>query len=334
MSEMNLSKDTSVIIVTYNHINYIKNCLESLLDNHLEIIVVDNKSSDGTPEFIEKNFPHVKVIRNSFNRGYGAGNNLGVTKSNRNYIVIINPDTKVEPNSVNNLLNPIKNDIDIITIPKVLLYDGKRINTCGNKLHFTGMAFTRGEGEKPESRNISCRVNGLSGVCFAITKENYLKLGGFDENIFLYMEDSEISWRIIAEGLKIIYVPESIVYHDYDFKVTAEKIYHVEKGRYIILRKYLSNRELFILIPSLMMTELLTWGYAFLNGPKGIMFKLNAIIDGVSVKFEKIECDKKLLLSQMNTNIPPLNFRFNHLFMGFRKLANFIYRNNRKFLKI
>jgi len=331
---MNPLKETSVVIVAYNHIDYIEKCLKSLFYVELEIIVVDNNSNDGTPEFIEKNFPNVKLIRNSVNLGYGAGNNLGVNNSSRNYIVILNPDTKLEPYSINNLLKPIKNNKNLVTIPKVLLYDGERINTCGNKLHYTGMAFTRGEGEKPENRNESRIVNGLSGVCFAISKNNYHKLGGFDENIFLYMEDSEISWKINALGLKIMYVPESIVYHDYDFKVSAEKLYHVEKGRYIILRKYLSRKEYFILLPSLITTEILTWGYAFLNGPKGALFKLKAIHDSSNVNFEKIECNRKLLLQQMNTNIPPLDFKFNNLFMVFRKLANLIYRTNRKLLKI
>ena len=246
---------TSVIIVTFNHRKYIENCLKSLLLNKpLEIIVVDNKSTDGTPEYIEENFPQVKLIRNNENLGYGAANNIGVQKAQGKYMVILNPDTKVEPHSLELLINPLESKENLVTIPKVLFYDGQSINTCGNIIHFTGLAFTRGIGENPGNWNTSQFVNGLSGVCFAITKENYVKLGGFDENIFHYMEDSEFSWRLNAYGFKILYIPECVIYHSYDFKYPQRKYINVEKGRYIILRKYLSLRE-YILLCSILLHD-------------------------------------------------------------------------------
>ncbi|MEN6554372.1 MAG: glycosyltransferase family 2 protein, partial [Methanobacterium sp.] len=156
--------------------------------------------------------------------------------------------------------------------------------------------------------------------------------GGFDENIFLYMEDSELSWRINAAGFKIFYVPEAVIYHDYDFRVTPEKIYYVEKGRYIILRKYLTWREYILLAPSLLMTEILTWGYAILNGPKGISAKLRGFYEAFNTNLEKIDSDRKILLANMNTRIPELEFNFNIIFRVFRKIANFTYKNNRRLL--
>ncbi|MGI6483842.1 MAG: glycosyltransferase family 2 protein [Methanobacterium sp.] len=330
---MNMLKKTSIIIVTYNHINYIGNCLNSLLDERLEIIVVDNKSNDGTPEYIENNFPKVKLIRNKVNSGYGAGNNLGVKNSSRDYLVILNPDTKIEKYTIKNLLNPLENDRNLVIIPKILYYDGRKINTCGNKLHFTGMAFTRGNGEKPNSRNKSRFVNGLSGACFAISKDNYLKLDGFDESIFLYMEDTELSWRIHSKGLKIIYVPESVVYHDYSFNVNSEKIYYVEKGRYMILRKYFTIREYFLFLPSLIMTEVLTWGYAIIGGPKSVYSKFRALYDGFSIPLNNVTIDHKILLTQMNHKIPKLNFKFTNIYNIFRMLANFVYILNLKLIR-
>lgn len=330
---MDTLKDTSVIIVTHNHVNFMENCLNSLLNDKLEIIVVDNKSTDGTPEYIENNFPQVKLIRNRVNSGYGAGNNLGAKNSSRDYLVILNPDTKIEQDTIKNLLKPLKNDSNLVIIPKVLYYNGERINTCGNKLHFTGMAFTRGNGEKPDSRSKSRFVNGLSGVCFAISKENYFKLGGFDENIFLYMEDTELSWRICSKGLKIIYVPDSVVFHDYNFNINSEKLYHVEKGRYIILRKYFTIREYLLFLPSLVVTEVLTWGYAILNGINGVHSKFKAIYDGFSMSLDVVETDRHKLLSQLNTKIPELNFKFKGIYIVSRKIANFIYVLNRKLVR-
>jgi GT2 family glycosyltransferase len=328
---MNCYKKTSVSIVTYNHIVYIEDCLRNL-NKDLEIIVVDNGSTDGTPDYIEKFFPNVKLIRNPDNGGYGVGNNIGIRNSTREYVVILNPDTKLEPDCIDKLIKPLFTNQALVTIPKVLLYNGEQINTCGNVQHITGMAFTRGAGEKAESRNQSKLLNGLSGVCFAISKENYLKLGGFDEKIFLYMEDTEISWKINANNLKILYIPNAVLYHDYTFKLDPEKIFRVERGRYMILRKYLTKRELSLLAPSLIMTEVLTWGYALLNGPKGLLSKLKAMYDGCTVDVEKVECNRKELLKNMSVNIPELEFNYNRLFLTFLKLANFTYKRNREFI--
>lgn len=324
----------TVIIVTHNHRSYIEECLKSITpQKSLEIIVIDNQSTDKTPEFVEKYFPDVILIRNLKNSGYGAANNMGANMSSNEYLIILNPDTKIDPDSIDHLLKPLAENQDIITIPKALVYNGEMINTCGNKQHFTGMAFTRGAKEKPEDRNSPRYVNGLSGVCFAISKENYIKLGGFDENIFLYMEDSELSWRINATGLKIFYVPEAVIYHDYNFKVTPEKIYFVERGRYIILRKYLSWKEYILLSPSLLMTEILTWGYAVLNGPRGINAKLKGIYEGLTIEVDKVESNRETLLANMNTRIPELEFNFNKIFNVFRTIANFTYKNNRRLLQ-
>lgn len=329
---MNICNNVTIIIVTYNHLNYIKDCIESL-DDLSEIIVIDNGSCDGTPEFIEANFPQIKVIITSNNMGYGAANNIGALNSTKDFLVILNPDTKMMPNCLENLLKPLIDKDAIITMPKVLYYDGKKINTCGNKLHITGMAFTRGEGEKPDKRNDSMFLNGLSGVCFAISKDNYFKLGGFDENIFLYMEDTELSWRICSQGIKIFYVPKSIVCHDYELSLNSEKLFHVEMGRYIILRKYFTKRDYFRLLPSLVMTEVLTWGYAILNGASGIHSKVNAIYHGFSMPIDKFEADRNMLLSQMNYQIPDLEFKFKRIFNIFRKIANSVYLLNLKLIK-
>ncbi len=100
-----LSNKASVIIVTYNHREYMEDCLSSVLENDpLEVIVVDNNSEDGTAEFIEENFPEVKLIRSFRNLGYGGGNNLGVRYAKGKYVVILNPDTRVEKNWLEELI--------------------------------------------------------------------------------------------------------------------------------------------------------------------------------------------------------------------------------------
>lgn len=328
---MGLSNKASVIIVTYNHKRYIKDCITSVLANNpLEVIVIDNSSTDGTAELIEREFPQVKLIKSKRNLGYGGGNNLGVKHAKGEYIVVLNPDTKVEKNWLEELLKPLEKEEKLITTPKILTYDGSKINTCGNIEHFTGLTFTHGLNWNPEKFDRFEYLSGLSGACFAMRKKDYLELGGFDESFFSYMEDAELSWRAHAKGFKILYVPTSIVYHDYKLEVPPEKIYRLEKGRYIILRKYLSWKEFLLLFPSLLMTEILTWGYSILNGIEGVKFKIKGFVDGMGVKVEKVKCDRRKLLKSLDWEIPKEQLSYNIFDRTIKRIANLVYWMNYK----
>ncbi|ACJ17352.1 glycosyltransferase [Thermococcus onnurineus NA1] len=325
---MSLSNKASVIIVTYNHKKYMGDCLTSVLANDpLEVIVVDNGSTDKTPEFIEENFPEVKVIRSPRNLGYGGGNNLGVRHAKGEYVVILNPDTKVGENWLEELVRPLSKSRRLITTPKILLYDGSAINTVGNIVHFTGLTFTRGYLEPPEKYNKPEYLSGISGACFAMRRDEYLELGGFDENFLAYNEDGEFSWRAHAKGFKILYVPTSVVYHDYTLKVPPKKIYHLEKGRYIILRKYLTARQRLAILPSLIMSEILTWGYAVLNGPSGIKFKLKGLFEGLKAEVDKIEAGEGILQG-LDSQIPDDQLSYTPIDRIIKRIANRIYEWN------
>lgn len=321
--------NVSVIIVTHNHRIYIEKCLDSI-PNGIEVLIVDNVSTDGTPELIEKKYPHITLLKNDENLGYGKGVNSGVKISKKEYLIILNPDTFIQADSFENLFKPLINHVDIITVPKVLLYDGSKINTCGNIEHFTGLTFTRGLGEDKDSYNDTEYLNGLSGVCFAMRKDLYDKIGGFDESIFLYMEDTELSWRLNSLGLKIQYIPDSIIYHDYKLTVSPEKIFHLERGRYIILRKYFTWKLFILFFPSLIVSEIYTMGYSLLNGKDGVKFKIKAIKEGLSLDIK--EKNFTANIKSLDWKVPYEQLSHNRLDKTVRIIGNIVYYLNYYFV--
>lgn len=313
---------------------YIGKCLNSISKYHANVVIVDNHSTDGTADFIEKNYPEITLIKSPKNTGFGTSVNLGVKQSKKEYVVILNPDVTTESNFVEELVKPIQENRNVITTPKTLLYDGSKINTCGNIAHFTGLAFTLGLGSETDEFNDYMYISGLSGVCFAIRRDIFLEIGGFDESLFLYMEDAELSWNINSKGLKILYVPTSIIYHDYKLKVPAEKIYYLETGRYTILKRYYTWREYILFFPSLMIAELFIWGYSLLKGYNGIKFKWQAIKDSLKTNIEKKECDRRNLIDSFEWEIPTDQLNYSILDKFIKKLGNYIFFLNYSFILI
>ncbi|GEA14645.1 glycosyl transferase [Moorella sp. E308F] len=279
--------EVSIIIVTYNSKRYLQRCLESIYRQtsfSYEVIIVDNCSIDDTVEYVQNNFPSVRVIRNTQNKGYGAGNNLGVKYARGKFIVILNPDTVVENNWLYEIIKPLETGDRLITIPKVLLYDGSRINTCGLNIHFTGLAFLIGFGKKSNEYNDIMEVYGIAGCCFAMQKKYYQDLGGFDERIFMYQDDVDFSINARLSGFKILFVPKAIIRHDYTLKVDNNKIYLLEKGRYLILKKYYKPLNIMLMMPSIIMSEILTLGYSLKFGLKGVYKKYKGLYDVLKIK--------------------------------------------------
>ena len=321
----------SIIIITYNHKKYLESCINSVLkqDYPHEIIVIDNCSQDGSAQVIREKFPNIKLIESLENKGYGAGNNLGVKHAIGEYTVILNPDTIVEDGWLRELVKPLENEKKITT-SKILLYNGSTINTCGNLNHFTGLTFTRGLGAEPSAYQKLEYVSGFSGCSFAMRKKDFEWLGGFDENFFTYNEDSDLSWRAHLRGFEIVVVPTSVVRHDYTLKVPPEKIYHEEIGRYMILRKYLSWKDFLLLFPSLLIAEVLTFGYAIKHGWRGMRYKLKAIKDGLTIKVNREIGDKNKLFKSLSVTIPVEQLTFHKVEKIIKTIANKIFDWNFK----
>ncbi len=263
----------------------------------------------------------MKLIKTE-NKGFCAANNLGAKNAEGEYLILLNPDTKVTEGSLEELVCNLDGKQKTISVPKILLYDGKSINTVGIINHFTGLGFTRGLGESIDKYTEQQYFSSISGACFCIRRQGFLDLGGLDEQFFLYMDDAEFSWRLKSKGYSVFYVPNSVISHDYTLRVSPEKIYYLEIGRYIILKKYFTWKEFILFSPSLFTTELFTFGYSLLKGFSGLKFKLKAIKEGLTVDVEKSDVDRKDLLSLLEYRIPDGQISYTLVDKIFLKIGN------------
>lgn len=323
----------SVVIVTYFSSKYVDKCLESVLSNGPdEVVVVDNASKDGTLEIIRSRFGSVKLLARDDNIGYGAAVNVGVRECTGDVVAILNPDTIVCKDWLLRLVETVTSKEKTIATPRIMIYDGSVVNTCGNYEHFTGFTFTKGLGMYPDNIPDDLNVSGISGACFAMMKKDFLEIGGFDEELFLYMEDAELSWRAHAHGYSFVFVNDSVVFHDYKLNVSAEKLFRLENGRYYLLRKFLTTKDMFSIGPSLLMSEVLSWGFAVRLGSSGIKYKMRSMMYFFSNPREVQQSDYKKFLSHFDDRIPNDQLSYGFVDKMAKKWANVIFMANFRIL--
>ena len=218
--------DVSVVVVSYNTKDILKNCLDSLKNENLkmQIIVSDNGSTDGSAEMIKKQKTHTwcafELLENNENLGFAAGNNRAKKHVKSDYVLFLNSDTIVEKNSIKTPLHYIKahDDVGAITC-KVVLPNGKLDPDTRRAFptpltalkHFTGFSKTYRYLHIHEDEVHD--VDAIQGA-FLLTRKSILdKVGWFDEDYFLDGEDIDLCWRIKQVGYRLIYYPLSKITH-------------------------------------------------------------------------------------------------------------------------
>jgi len=207
----------SVVVVNYNGRHFLGECLASLKNqtySPIEIILVDNASSDGSVEFVQASFPDVHIVQNSENRGFSGGANSGIMESNGMFILTLNNDTRMDSHCIRSLVHAIASDARIgMGAIKMLFPDGT-INSTGICISRSGAAWDR-EMFKRDSHDNSPEGE-IVGPCAgaAIYRRSMLDaIGLFDEDFFLFMEDVDLALRARLAGWECAYVPEAVVYH-------------------------------------------------------------------------------------------------------------------------
>jgi hypothetical protein len=271
----------SIIIVNTNELHHLKRCLPSIAAQRYpdyEVLIVDNVSTDGSQEYIEHEFPWIRLIKNRANLGYTGANNVGFRHATGSYIAVLNPDTQVEPDWLRELVLALQQNPQAgMSTPKVLMMDNpSRINTCGNDITLTGLTVCRGLNQAATRYDQPDHVSAVSGAAFVIKRSVLDEIGVFDESFFIYYEDTDLSLRALLAGYVCLYVPTSVVYHKYTFRFSARKCFYQERNRYFSLLKIFRWRTFIALLPMLIVAEIIAWGYITLQGKDHMRSKLGS----------------------------------------------------------
>ena len=221
----------SVIIVSYKVRYYIEQCLNSVLRSvpDAQILVVDNKSDDGTVEYLRERFPESDIISNDYNAGFGKANNIALAKATGRYVLFLNPDTVVAERTIPGCVEYMDAHPEVGAVGVRMQYgDGRFAVESRRSLptpsvsfwHMTGLGrmFPRSKVFAKYhltylDKTQECPIDVVSGAYMFVRKEALDKTGGFDESFFMYGEDIDLSYRIMQAGYVNRYLPLPIVHY-------------------------------------------------------------------------------------------------------------------------
>jgi len=202
--------DVSIIIVSYNSAALLTDCLTSLraaTGTEKELFVVDNCSTDKSTSLTAELFPEVILIINKENRGFGAANNQALKKCVGRYVIFLNPDTTVKPDTLQKAFAFME------TNPHIGLAGARILNPDSTlqesvSYRYPGEKYTSGETVNLEG-NIAC----VLGAFMIVRRPLIDELRGFDEDFFLYGEDQDLAWRVRERGFAVGYIEDAHVFH-------------------------------------------------------------------------------------------------------------------------
>ncbi len=215
----------AVVILNFNGKNFLQQFLPSILNysKEAEIIVADNGSTDGSADFVKNEFPQVRLIGLSENKGFCGGYNTVLKQIQATYYVLLNSDVEVTPNWLEPVIDLMDSDITIAAAqPKILSYRAKTkfeyAGAAGGQIDTLGYPFCRGRlfdsiEEDHGQYSDTVKIFWASGACLFVRSDRFHEMHGLDEDFFAHMEEIDLCWKLTRAGHKILYQGKSTVYH-------------------------------------------------------------------------------------------------------------------------
>ena len=330
---------TAVVVLNWNGINWLKKFLPILIEKSkgANIYIADNASTDNSVDYVNNNFPNVKVLKNFSNEGYAKGYNDALEALKEEFFVLINSDIEVTDNWIKPIINLMEANSDIAACqPKILSFHDRNkfeyAGACGGFIDTLGYPFCRGrifsdlEDDNNQYNDIT-EVFWASGACLFVRAKYFKEVNGFDNDFFAHQEEIDLCWRLKNKGYKIMVNPNSAVFHvgAGTLKTSSPfKTYLNFRNNLFMLYKNLSVLKLIItLLFRLPLDGIAALSFAKKENGLGHVFSIlrahlvfYVSIPLLSLKRKKID-QKKNLTGQKKFSI-----LFKYYFLGIKKFSN------------
>lgn len=216
----------AIVLLNWNGRKYLEQFLPSVIQfssADAEIIVADNASKDDSISFLETNYPTVRIIRNKANEGFARGYNLALKEVEADYYVLLNSDIEVTPNWIHPVIELMESDPLIAACqPKIRSFFERSkfeyAGAAGGFIDKYGYPFCRGRLFQSLEEDLGqyddvIEIFWATGACMFVKAKVFHQVGGLDEDFFAHMEEIDLCWRLKNIGFKIMYCPESVVFH-------------------------------------------------------------------------------------------------------------------------
>lgn len=249
----------AVVILNWNGRKYLEQFLPSVVKHSKDVAkvyVADNASTDDSIEFVKANFPDVAIVINDKNYGFAKGYNEALKKINAEYFVLLNSDVEVSEKWIEPIVDLMDNDASIAACqPKLKDYNRKNFfeyaGAAGGFIDYLGYPLCRGrifnhlEEDKGQYDDVT-EIFWATGACMFVRSSVFNELDGLDDHFFAHMEEIDLCWRMKNSGYKVMYCPNSIVYHVGGGtlnKINPQKTYLNFRNNLFLLHKNLPKKD-------------------------------------------------------------------------------------------
>ncbi len=259
----------SAVIVAYGAEPWLERSVRAALGSEgvdIEVVLVDNGCTDGAVDAVS-HLPGVHAVRPGANLGFAGGCQAGVVASRGDVVAFVNPDAVVAADALAHLAAVAAEPGVAIATAGIRLADRPdAMNSAGNDVHFLGVSWSGAFGEPATEHAVRRQVFAASGAGMAMRREVWDALGGMEAELFAYYEDADLSLRCWQQGLSVVYVPEAVVVHRYEFSRNPRKLFLAERNRLCMVLTLYELRTLWLLAPALLGLELAVVALAVRQG--------------------------------------------------------------------
>ncbi|MCX6251642.1 MAG: glycosyltransferase family 2 protein [Bacteroidetes bacterium] len=328
----------AVVILNWNGKKYLEKFLPPLIEfssAEAEIVVADNASTDDSVTFLEKQFPEIRIIRNTHNSGFAGGYNEALKQVEAEYFILLNSDIEVTRDWLSPVIRMMDEDPMIGACqPKIRSYTNpasfEYAGAAGGFIDKYGYPFCRGRmflslEEDHGQYDTPAEIFWATGACIFVRAGLYHRLGGFDADFFAHMEEIDFCWRLKNEGYKIMYCPDSTVFHIGGGtlpKISWRKTYYNFRNNFFLLYKNLPDNLLFeVFSKRLILDAIAAMKFLFTAGFKDFWAVVKAHLSFYST-LGRTRKKRRLLKHGPMVNVYGKNIVFEYFLRGKRKFSD------------